>query len=351
MSKINFTSQIVKNCKDIRAELENFSKTHKIDSQLVWFEILNIQTLIKEYDTFKLMPQENLDDEDFYNQDYFQIIQQYDIRIIPKEQDIHITLKLSPFANVASLFLHEHCLVSDTEVFFKALFGRVETLLAYEGVIIRRRQELQEIIKEHIARIMDKELSLPCEFVLQQAKRYHPQQEAFFDFLPKKEWEEENKAVENAYFAVNKGDIVVLFHKSQESKSGRNLFGQYVVPTKLNLLENTTLPKFNPQEIEMIEEEEKILFISLLNAYASIRDGEIVFYAQNEFHHIDILSTPPLLGGTTKDIVLNISSLDPQKDAINSGVILEASKINVVGNIGSNVKLRAMEIVIEGQTH
>lgn len=50
------------------------------------------------------------------------------------------------------------------------------------------------------------------------------------------------------------------------------------------------------------------------------------------------------------DLVLEIQAKDELSDAIDSNLILEASAINIKGNVGKNVILVAKEITIEGKS-
>ena len=66
---------------------------------------------------------------------------------------------------------------------------------------------------------------------------------------------------------------------------------------------------------------------------------------------IKSIETPNLLGGLESGLALEIQARDELSDAIDSNLILEASVINIKGNVGKNVILVAKEITIEGQIH
>lgn len=355
MLEVKFTPQIVKHCQDVRSELERFSKNFKIDLKFVWFEILDIQTLIDDQNTgFKVAGVEDLkrlDNEIFYNKEKIKFKQVYDIRIIPKKENINIALRISPFGDKVALCLYDGCDLIDNEVFYKEFITYIETLLVYEGIFIRRKDFYKDLIKSHIKKIIDEKIAFPYEFVILKSEQYHPHQEAYYDFLPQMEWERENKKIDNAFYAVNKGEEILKYFKSKKSKSGRNLYGEYIPATQISLTDDETLPKYNPQEVDVLRLKDEVLFQSKLDAYVKVKDNEILFFTQNEFRDVDALNTPPLLGGYSKGIELHITATDSTKDAINSGVILEASKINIIGNIGPNVKLHASELVIDGHTH
>ncbi|WP_104697407.1 MULTISPECIES: hypothetical protein [unclassified Helicobacter] len=356
MQHTRFVPQVVKQCSDVRGELEGFAKNFKLDIKAIWFEILKIQTFIEHRDGmgFKLMdPKElkKLDDEDFYNEDSFRLKQVYDIRIIPRENNWNVALKISPFGDKVSLCLYDDCALLDTEKFYESFIGYIETLLVYEGIFVRRRDTYKDLIIYHIKKHIDEKLKFPYEFKIQESEQYRPQQEAYFDFLPQIEWEIENKKIDNAFYAVNKGDKVIRYFKSKKSRSGRNLYGNFIAATQINLVGESISLNFNSEEIEVVDHDEEILYKSLLDAYVRVKDNEIIFYTQKQFDCVDIANTPPLLGGLKKGLELYIASSDMTKDAINEGVILEASKIEIVGNIGPNVRLHATDLKIDGQTH
>ena len=356
---LNFPFQVVRHCDDIQEELNRLCRQLKININDVDFELLSVEVLMsknekREHKAFSVITQEEfwqLEDEEIYNQDNFKIKQRYDIRIKPKEKMRFIELKTTDFGDSMSLVFKEGLTLLNTESFYYELFEEIESLMAYKGVFIRRKDEIKQTLKTQIQKVLLEQIPLPYEFVLLESKVYRPYQKAHCDFLPIQSRSDQHKKHKGAYFAVNKGEDVVRFVKSKPSRSGRNLFGEYIDEAKSGVLSKESLPKFRTDEIEKIDYGDEVVFRSLIDSYVSLKDEEIIFYRQNEFAHIDTMNTPPLLGGMEKNITLNIVASDLTQEAIKSGVVLEASKISITGNIGANVRIQANEIEIKGSTH
>ena len=356
---LNFPFQVVRHCDDIQEELNRLCRQLKININDVDFELLSVEVLMsknekREHKAFSVITQEEfwqLEDEEIYNQDNFKIKQRYDIRIKPKEKIRFIELKTTDFGDSMSLVFKEGLTLLNTESFYYELFEEIESLMAYKGVFIRRKDEIKQTLKTQIQKVLLEQIPLPYEFVLLESKVYRPYQKAHCDFLPIQSRSDQHKKHKGAYFAVNKGEDVVRFVKSKPSRSGRNLFGEYIDEAKSGVLSKESLPKFRTDEIEKIDYGDEVVFRSLIDSYVSLKDEEIIFYRQNEFAHIDTMNTPPLLGGMEKNITLNIVASDLTQEAIKSGVVLEASKISITGNIGANVRIQANEIEIKGSTH
>lgn len=257
-------------------------------------------------------------------------------------------------------------------------------MLAYHGVFIKDLETLKTSLRSQLEsqatpaqmdKASKKDLA-KTRLVIHRPARYIPSAAGYCEFVLKEEWErsgqkiqcvgglceilhdEESPTLAHAHFAVNKEELIARYHKPRMGQSGRNIYGEFVrmqdAPPPL------PLPQFNPQEVRLeevrLEESGEVgescsEFYALIDAFVRVGEDSIVFFTQREFESVEALAVPPLLGGIERDIALKISTPDPTKDAISSGVILEATSITIHGNVGANVFLRAKELIVQGQTH
>ena len=265
------------------------------------------------------------------------------------------------------------------------LVSDIIAMLAYHGVFIKDLETLKTSLRSQLESAqatptqMDKASKkdlAKTRLIIHKAARYIPSSAGYCEFVLKEEWErsgqkiqcvgglceilhdEESPTLAHAHFAVNKEELIARYHKPRMGQSGRNIYGEFVrvqdAPPPL------PLPQFNPQEVRLeevrLEEsgeagESCSEFYALIDAFVRVGEDSIVFFTQREFESVEALAVPPLLGGIERDIALKITTPDPTKDAISSGVILEATSITIHGNVGANVFLRAKELIVQGQTH
>ena len=260
------------------------------------------------------------------------------------------------------------------------LVSDIIAMLAYHGVFIKDLEALKASLRSQLESTqatptqMDKASKkdlAKTRLIIHKAARYIPSAAGYCEFVLKEEWErsgqkiqcvgglceilhdEESPTLAHAHFAVNKEELIARYHKPRIGQSGRNIYGEFVrvqdAPPPL------PLPQFNPQEVRLEEGGEAgescSEFYALIDAFVRVGEDSIVFFTQREFESVEALAVPPLLGGIERNIALKISTTDPTKDAISSGVILEATSITIHGNVGANVFLRAKELIVQGQTH
>ena len=266
------------------------------------------------------------------------------------------------------------------------LVSDIIAMLAYHGVFIKDLEALKASLHSQLEsqaqatptqmdKASKKDLA-KTRLIIHKVARYIPSAAGYCEFVLKEEWErsgqkiqcvgglceilhdEESPTLAHAHFAVNKEELIARYHKPRMGQSGRNIYGEFVrvqdAPPPL------PLPQFNPQEVRLeevrLEEsgeagESCSEFYALIDAFVRVGEDSIVFFTQREFESVEALAVPPLLGGIERNIALKITTLDPTKDAISSGVILEATSITIHGNVGANVFLRAKELIVQGQTH
>ena len=265
------------------------------------------------------------------------------------------------------------------------LANDIIAMLAYHGVFIKDLETLKASLRSQLESAqatptqMDKASKkdlAKTRLIIHKAAHYIPSTAGYCEFVLKEEWErsgqkiqcvgglceilhdEESPTLAHAHFAVNKEELIARYHKPRMGQSGRNIYGEFVrvqdAPPPL------PLPQFNPQEVRLeevrLEEsgeagESCSEFYALIDAFVRVGEDSIVFFTQREFESVEALAVPPLLGGIERNIALKITTPDPTKDAISSGVILEATSITIHGNVGANVFLRAKELIVQGQTH
>ncbi|MCE3040133.1 FapA family protein [Helicobacter anatolicus] len=353
MLDINFVPQVIKQCFNVAEELKKFSLTFKIDPNLIDFKILNIYTFLVHLDGKKELLNAHtmhyLEEDQYYNSGDFHFIQNFDIKIFPKNEHFDVALKISENCDEARLFFYQDDILRDDEEFFEKVLHLVENHLVLHRVILRKNIKRNAQIIEQIKQKIHHKTPYPLSIVVERAS-FTPSVQPYFVFVPKEEYKDYKQEFKHAYFAVNINDAILKYYQGVESKSGRDVFGKFVEGERGDI-KDLDMPDFNKEDAVLEQQEDCVVIKSLVDAYVSYRESKILFFKEKTLDNVKTYNIPMLLGGVDKQISLEIMASDPSKDAIASGVVLEANVISIKGSIGSNVVLRAKNIDIEGQTH
>ena len=150
--------------------------------------------------------------------------------------------------------------------------------------------------------------------------------------------------------AVEENELLITYTKPKEGKPGRNCRGQFMeVPTP----DASHFPKFEVDEecIEIREDDDKIEYIAKKNGYIDIDGNSYYIKEEMEVNEISFKSTGNVNAGINTDVAIHVKGTDSLSDAIGMGVEVEATDVEVEGNVGSNSTVHAQRIKIGGQTH
>ncbi|BBG65795.1 hypothetical protein NNO_1092 [Hydrogenimonas sp.] len=149
--------------------------------------------------------------------------------------------------------------------------------------------------------------------------------------------------------AVEKGETVIEYIKPQPGKPGRNCQGAHIsVPEPLEKFK----PEFRVSDaIEIDEDETRILYRAKRGGYVVFKDNTYDIQDSMELNEVSFKKTGSIDAGVETEVKLHINESDFMKDAIGTGVEVEATEVKVEGNVGASAVVTAEEVVIGGQTH
>ncbi|STP12316.1 multidrug resistance protein [Helicobacter mustelae] len=360
MNDVNFIPQIIKQCDDISKELKKFSALYKIDLENIGFEILKISTFLHYPNGKKELLEEHnihfLEDDEYYNLADFEISQSFDIKILPKIKVPDVSLKFSERNDRAFLYFYQDDSLQNNPEFFDKIISLAEGLLALHKAILRNRRAKRILIIKQIKEKIRHKTPYPLSITIDESTFYTPPKPPYFVFVPKEEckdkeqYKDHKKEFEDAFFAVDKNDPILKYYPATPSKPGRDIFGKFIKGDHTDLTD-LEIPLFEREDAMLEDRGECIWIKALIPSFVQYKDHAILFFKQEHLDNVSIYNTPLLLGGEEKQVRLEILATNPLKDAIESGMILEAKEIFVKGNIAQDVILRAKKLQIEGQTH
>ncbi|GHR43228.1 hypothetical protein VN1261_09920 [Helicobacter pylori] len=362
MSLEHFAPIKVERCKDIQKELKKVAAENKLQTEDLWFEILKTSIFIKNStkDDFSEAfggELQQLEEDEYYEKKELTLYQTHDIKIKSNAYKRFFEVEVDEHLSKIEIVLDECFIVLDTEEHYQEMFGYIKERLAFQGVVFRHLSQMYENLKTELRKY--KKEAQNKRFILYASSTFIPNIEEQSHFLLEEEYlpthiiplsdQEESFVKENDYIAKENQKVACVNYPKQ-GRDGRNLKGLYI---ELSKVANSPTPiGHDKNAFEEREENNALVYYSKALQGVKMEKGRLVSKQNFIFKNgIKSIEMPNLLGGVESGLVLEIQAKDELSDAIDSNLILEASAINIKGNVGKNVILVAKEITIEGQIH
>lgn len=148
---------------------------------------------------------------------------------------------------------------------------------------------------------------------------------------------------------VAKDELIIEYIRPVSGKQGRNVRGELLDVAK----PKTTITKMieHSPNIRSSEDSAGIKYFANKSGYVSDEKNVFDIKDQIDVNEISFKTTGSIETGLDNNVVLNVKEKDVTKDAIGSGVYVEATHINIDGNVAQNAVIKANSVVIGGQTH
>ena len=149
--------------------------------------------------------------------------------------------------------------------------------------------------------------------------------------------------------AVEKGEIIIEYIKPKPGRPGRNCQGAFIPVEEPKESHN---PDFKVTDnIEVEETDDAILYRAKRGGYV-VKEGDTYdIRDEMELEEVSFKKTGSIDAGVETEVKLHINEKDFLKDAIGTGVEVEATEVKVEGNVGSSAIVRAEKVEVGGQTH
>ncbi len=362
MSLEHFAPIKVERCKDIQKELKKAAAENKLQTEDLWFEILKTSIFIKNSakDDFSEAfggELQQLEEEEYYEKKELTLYQTHDIKIKSNAYKRFFEVKVDEHLSKIEIVLDECFIVLDTEEHYQEMFAYIKECLAFQGVVFRHLSQMYENLKTELRKY--KKEAQNKRFILYTSSTFIPNVEEQSHFLLEEEHlpthtiplsDQEESFVKENYYMAKENQKVACVNCPKQGRDGRNLKGLYIELPKV--AHSPTPIGHDKNAFEEREENNALVYYSKALQGVKMEKGRLVskqnFIFKNGIKSIEV---PNLLGGVESGLVLEIQAKDELSDAIDSNLILEASVINIKGNVGKNVILVAKEITIEGQIH
>ncbi len=363
----NFLAEIESETANPYGEILNLAKHFGVDSKFIDFDIMEIKTECKVVGESqpRQIPAERLnifDDDKFFVEKVESIKQNYLVKFYDTRQ-----VKPTPLPNVAinanknlTKILATVSQNADTvyfKEFDKKLINFIYKKLIKVGILvgIRNKTMLEEVAKIYsvlrVKEFIDKDYS----FVVTAGVNVNPSADdaLVFHYKNKNKSTDENDKIDYSnrgyLLGVTENELIFEYVKLREGANGRDVRGK-LLPTQKAKATIAKMPE-HTENIYSKEDEEGIKFFSKKSGYVQEEKGVFDIKDELDVNEISFKTTGSVDTGLDTNVTLNVKEKDLTKDAIGTGMTVEANEINIEGNVAANAVVKANKVVIGGQTH
>lgn len=348
-------------------EILNLAKHFGVDSKFIDFDIIEIKTECKVAGESqpRQIPAEKLnifDDDNFFVEKVESIKQNYLVKFYDTRQ-----VKPTPLPNVAinanknlTKILATVSQNADTvyfKEFDKKLINFIYKKLIKVGILvgIRNKTMLEEVAKIYsvlrVKEFIDKDYS----FIVTAGVNVNPSADdaLVFYYKNKNKSTDENDKVDYAnrgyLLGVVENELIIEYVKLRDGTSGRDVRGNFL-PAQKAKATITKMPE-HTENIYAKEDNEGIKFFAKKPGYVKEEKGVFDIKDELDVNEITFKTTGSVDTGLDTNVTLNVKEKDLTKDAIGTGMTVEANEVNVEGNVAANAVVKANKVTIGGQTH
>lgn len=347
--------------------LKELSKQHSVPVEFIDFKILDILTYYKNKDNEEpvFVPEENLDffdDNAFYLDETLEIEQVYDVEFfdvrlnaVPKLPKIEIGVNSMVTKVVAKVKATKDC---EYEHHYEdKLFEYIAKQLMKAQILIGIRiGKLKDELKQ-IASVVHVKGELDKDYILNITQGINPKKatdaKILYYYKDKLDAIKEEDKIDYAdrgfVFGVAQDEVIMEEKKSHEGQNGRDARGKLLAVEEPK--EDTGKEISISENIERVENDDSIIYIAKKSGYVVEKNGSFDIEERIEINEANFKTTGSIQAGTDTNVTLVVRETDTIKDAIGTGIIVEADEIEVKGNVGANAMVKANEVIIGGQTH
>jgi hypothetical protein len=368
----DFVEDIVAETSDVTKYLNSVAKEYSTKPERLDFSIQAVRTFelnngINDSDWVELDGGllRRLDKDEQFANDQIEYRQMYKIRIYPKD-DYDDPFKNSVTHLVSDpKFVHVKFLIEKGSEFNYAntlerdMIEFINKKKIMNGIMINLREndfrnKIKDFVEQEVS-VIPEDLS----FIVADGVESVPEVNDKLDFVYREEFDKRKKDDEGKIdhskkgfiIAVKEGELLIRYTKPLDGKAGRDTRGR-IIKAKKPIAEHR--PEFrSSSNIKVVDSEKTI-------EYFAKKDGNVIFNKEKEEYDIeDRVETSSLSfkgsgsidAGLDRDVTIDVTETDAQKDAVGMGVRVTVSTLNIDGNTGENSVVTANSATINGQTN
>jgi len=366
--KSSFTSFIIQT-DNVSRELHNIAIKYSISTAMLDFILLNYSTLVKVEQNEPDWTEIEHDEWSNYNKPEtilnpnFLVKQIYEVEVVKHKaeawsKDLHLHIMTNKEKNKILAVFKAGSKLVETEKLFDKLKTTIHKQMIRAGMLI----DLWEVDYDNILNEICTQVRINKQYIIPEDIKFdvsicypsvQPIDSKLILHYEHKNSKEDNDRIDyskRGYVeAVEKDEVIIEYVKAKEGIPGRNCKGEFipVTPPKDN-----EKPEFNiSNNIEIIENDSKIVYKAKRGGYVAFKDNEYDILDEMQIDEVSFKKTGSIDAKVESEVKLHIHENDAIKDAIGTGLEVEAEEVKVEGSVGSSSKITGKKIFIGGQTH
>lgn len=361
-----FTS-ITTDTKTPYKDIKNLSKSSGVDANFIDFRLMNITTKYTneknpEPVTLSEDELEIFNDREFYLDPTLKIEQIYQVEFFDNRIYPQPKLPIIKVGTNQLLTKIVATIMPSSDIHYEPgydtfLYEYLSKQLIRVGILVGIRENELKSELSKIASILRIKEAIDQEYTFVVVSGIEPRNpidsKMIYHYKDKFDNVDEHDKVDYAnrgfLLGVVPDEVIMEFIKPKPGSHGRNVRGEFL---RVNDVKEDALKDINTTEnISRKEDHISIKFISKKAGFVSEEKGVYDIQEQLEINEISFRQTGSVMTEMDSNVSLVIKEDDIFKDAIGTGVIVEAKEVNIKGNVASNSEIKSEKVKIGGQTH
>ena len=363
----NFLAEMEVETANPYGEILNLVKSFGVDSKFIDFDIIEIKTECKVVG--ESQPRQitedtlNIFDNDKFYVDRVESIKQsylvkfYDVRRAKPTPLPNVSVNANKNLTKILATVSQNADTVYFKEFDKKLINFIYKKLIKVGILvgIRNKTMLEEVAKISSVLRVKEFIDKDYTFAVTVGVNVVPSTDdaLIYHYKTKIRNVDENDKIDYAnrgyLLGVVENELIIEYVKLRDGTSGRDVRGNFL-PAQKAKATITKMPE-HTENIYAKEDNEGIKFFAKKPGY--VKEGKGVFDIKDELdvNEITFKTTGSVDTGLDTNVTLNVKEKDLTKDAIGTGMTVEANEVNVEGNVAANAVVKANKVTIGGQTH
>ena len=363
----NFLAEMEVETANPYGEILNLVKSFGVDSKFIDFDIMEIKTeckVVGESQPRQIAEDKlNVFDNDKFYVDRVESIKQsylvkfYDVRRAKPTPLPNVSVNANKNLTKILATVSQNADTVYFKEFDKKLINFIYKKLIKVGILvgIRNKTMLEEVAKISSVLRVKEFIDKDYTFAVTVGVNVVPSTDdaLIYHYKTKIRNVDENDKIDYAnrgyLLGVVENELIIEYVKLRDGTSGRDVRGNFL-PAQKAKATITKMPE-HTENIYAKEDNEGIKFFAKKPGYVKEEKGVFDIKDELDVNEITFKTTGSVDTGLDTNVTLNVKEKDLTKDAIGTGMTVEANEVNVDGNVAANAVVKANKVVIGGQTH
>ncbi|MDD5212650.1 MAG: FapA family protein, partial [Sulfuricurvum sp.] len=149
---------------------------------------------------------------------------------------------------------------------------------------------------------------------------------------------------------VNPKELLLEYIFPKQGRNGRGCDGVIIVVPEPKVKYDKSI-KIDDETIYTVEDERSIRYYAKISGFVKFERGHLSISQALSLKSLSLKKTGSIDVGGDKQITLELNQKVYREDAVGMGVSIDIQKVDIIGTVGENTRIKADELTIGAQTH